>query len=609
MSKMITVVMNRLLILVLLLAWTASGLGQFSYPSPSDLISINSTNQLLVACSGTKDIVILDAPSGKINHRISLPDAPLSLCSSDDDSKCFVSTHSANGKVYVLDLDRKEISASIDVGHTPTAMVRSNRANKLYVCDRFSNQVSVIDLDELKVRSSIGVQREPVAAVLTPDENLLFVANHLPNGAANQGNSSATVQVIDTATEQVVQTIALPNGSSGVRDMAVSPDGKFIYVTHILGHYLVPTTQLERGWMNTNALTIIDANRQAWLNTVLLDDLYLGAANPWGVMCSEDGEHLYVAASGTHEIIKIDRTGLHEKLQQVINAPQGAKSILQVQNDLSFLVGLKERIALKGNGPRSLALLGPNLYVAEYFSNSIGVMATQSRQTRSVALGGASEPDLVRRGEILFHDAKDCFQQWQSCVSCHPDARADGFNWDLLNDGMGNPKQVKSLVLSHKTPPVMISGVRPRAEVAVRAGIKYIQFAVLPEESAEAIDAYLQSLEPVSSPYLVNGKPGESAQRGKGVFEKAACSNCHSGPLFTDLKKYDLGMTSGQDKGMEFDVPTLLEIWRTAPYMFDGRALTLREVLVEHNPDDKHGVTSGLSDQEIADLIAYLQSL
>ncbi|MBD3373743.1 c-type cytochrome [candidate division KSB1 bacterium] len=609
MSKMITILESRLLIWALLLLACAVCTGQSLYPSPLDVLPLNSKNQILIACSGTQEIAILDVSTTRIVDRISFPDAPLSLCSSDDDSKCFVSTRSANGKVYVLDLDRKEISASIDVGHTPTAMVRANQANKLYVCDRFSNQVSVVDLDKLKVTSFISVQREPIAAVLTADESLLFVANHLPYGPANLGNSSATVQVIDTATEQVIQTIALPNGSSGVRDMAVSPDGKFIYVTHILGHYLVPTTQLERGWMNTNALTIIDANRQAWLNTVLLDDLYLGAANPWGVMCSEDGEHLYVAASGTHEIIKIDRTGLHEKLQQVINAPQGAKSILQVQNNLSFLVGLKERIALKGNGPRNLALLGSNLYIAEYFSNSIGVLDTQSRHARSVALGGASEPDLVRRGEILFHDAKDCFQQWQSCVSCHPDARADGFNWDLLNDGMGNPKQVKSLVLSHKTPPVMISGVRPRAEVAVRAGIKYIQFAVLPEESAEAIDAYLQSLEPVPSPYLVNGKPGESAQRGKAVFEKAACSNCHSGPLFTDLKPYDLGMATGQDKGVAFDVPTLREIWRTAPYMFDGRALTLREVLVEHNPDDKHGVTSGLSDQEIADLIAYLRCL
>ncbi len=608
MNKKMAIFMNRFLSCTLLLVWAVVCTAQSPYPSPSDLIPINHKNQLLVACSGTHEIAVLDARTERIIDRISLPDAPLSLCGSNDHHKCFVSTHSANGKILVLDLNNRTVSAQIDVGHTPTAMVRARRANKLYVCNRFSNQISVIDLAEYKVTATVNVQREPVAAVLTQDESFLFVSNHLPCGPANKGNSSATVQVIDTAAEQVVQTIALPNGSSGVRGMTISPDGKFIYVTHILGHYLVPTTQLERGWMNTNALTIIDVNHQTWVNTVLLDDLYLGAANPWGVVCSEEGDHLYVAASGTHEIIKIDRTGLHEKLQQVNNASQ-EKSTLQVQNDLSFLVGLKERIALKGNGPRSLVQLGSKLYAGEYFSNTIGVLDTQNRQIRSVSLGGASEPDLVRRGEMLFHDATYCFQQWQSCTSCHPDARADGFNWDLLNDGMGNPKQVKSLILSHETPPVMISGVRPRAEVAVRAGIKYIQFAVLPEQSANAIDAYLQSLDPVPSPSLENGEPDESAQRGKTVFEKADCANCHSGPLFTDLKKYDLGMTTGQDQGMEFDVPTLLEVWRTAPYLFDGRALTLREVLIEYNSDDKHGMTSGLSEQEIADLIAYLESL
>jgi hypothetical protein len=42
----------------------------------------------------------------------------------------------------------------------------------------------------------------------------------------------------------------------------VSPDGRFAYVTHTLGRYQLPTTQLERGWMNTNALSIIDVGRR-----------------------------------------------------------------------------------------------------------------------------------------------------------------------------------------------------------------------------------------------------------------------------------------------------------------------------------------------------------
>ena len=42
-------------------------------------------------------------------------------------------------------------------------------------------------------------------------------------------------------------------------------------------------------------------------------------------------------------------------------------------------------------------------------------------------------------------------------------------NWDLLNDGVGNPKNTRSLLLAHKTPPAMFLGVRANAEAAVRA--------------------------------------------------------------------------------------------------------------------------------------------
>jgi len=58
-----------------------------------------------------------------------------------------------------------------------------------------------------------------------------------------------------------------------------------------------------------------------------------------------------------------------------------------------------------------------------------------------------------------------------------------------------------------------------------------------------------------------------------------------------------------------FDTPTLLEAYRTAPYLHDGRAATLEEVVTTCNPDDRHGRTSNLSKQEIADLAAFLKAL
>ena len=224
-------------------------------------------------------------------------------------------------------------------------------------------------------------------------------------------------------------------------------------------------------------------------------------------------------------------------------------------------------------------------------------------------LGPKLELTPERKGKALFNDASLCFQQWQSCASCHPDARVDGLNWDLINDGIGNPKNTRSMLLSHVTPPVMSLGVREKAEMAVRSGIKYIQFAVRPEEDAAAIDAYLKNMKPIPSPLLEKGKLNAAAERGKVLFEKAACAQCHVAPLYTDLKQYDLGTTSGMDRGKPVDTPTLVETWRTAPYLHDGRAATVYEVLKKFNADDKHGLTSTLTDDQLKDLEAFVLSL
>jgi cytochrome c peroxidase len=202
-------------------------------------------------------------------------------------------------------------------------------------------------------------------------------------------------------------------------------------------------------------------------------------------------------------------------------------------------------------------------------------------------------------------------QGWQSCSSCHPgDARVDGVNWDLLNDGIGNPKNTKSLLLAHKTPPAMSLGVRETAETAVRSGIKNILFTTQPEEVAAAIDEYLKSLKPVPSPYLVHGKLSEAAKRGKTLFVKTGCADCHVPGLYTDLRPHDVGTRAAYDRPTDkFYTPTLIEIWRTAPYLHDGSAATMRDVVTTRNLHDEHGATSKLTQQEIDDLCEYVLSL
>jgi cytochrome c peroxidase len=347
----------------------------------------------------------------------------------------------------------------------------------------------------------------------------------------------------------------------------------------------------------------------ALVNTVLLDDVDMGAANPWGVACSPDGQWLLVAHAGSHEISIVDRNRLHQKLAEA-SANGGAKT---VPNDLAFLVGLRERCRLKGKGPRGIAALGSRVFAAEYYSGSLGVVDLAQKEPRaavSLSLGIEPEPDTVRTGEILFHDADYCFQRWQTCASCHPgDARVDALNWDMLNDGLGTPKNTKSLLLSHQTPPSMATGIRENAEVAVRAGIRNSLFNTLDDTYAVKLDEYLKSLKPVPSPLQVNGALSPAAERGKQVFDTAKCSRCHPAPLFTDMKLHRVGTGTGLEQDRKYDTPTLVEAWRTAPYLHDGRAASIADVITTCNQDGEHGDTADLTPQEIDDLVAYVMSL
>jgi YVTN family beta-propeller protein len=593
------------------------------YISPLAVVASRDGTALYIAEVTAKRIAVFDVAKEKVRKHIPLKNEPSGLALSPDGGRLYVTGGSAEGRVYVIDLNRRAKTIdSIAVGHTPTAPVVSPDGRTLYVANRFNNNVSVIDLASGKEVAAIAVMREPIAAGISPDGSVLFVANHLPAGAADQDYVSTTISAIDAATRRVAQTIQLPNGSTGLRGLTVSPDGKHVYATHILARYQLPTTQLERGWMNTNALSVIDVERRELINTVLLDDVDLGAANPWGAACSPDGKYVCVAHAGTDEVSVIDREALHRKLAEAAAeaaAERRAKgqdsysygSTVAVPDNLAFLVGLRRRLKLAGNGPRGIVVVGSQAYAAEYFTGSLGVVDLDPEKVhrpRSVSLGDEKELSDARRGEMLFNDADLCFQKWQSCASCHPDARADALNWDLMNDGLGNPKNTKTMVYAHRTPPSMVTGIRPDAEGGVRAGIRFIQFAVRPEEDAAAIDAYLKSVDPTPSPHLVKGNLSESAKRGEKAFEEAQCAKCHPKPLFTDLNLYDVGMGVGNEKDREFDVPTLVEAWRTAPYLYDGRAVTMLEVLKKHNANDAHGSTTKLDDGELADLAEYVLS-
>ena len=453
-----------------------------------------------------------------------------------------------------------------------------------YRLDRFAGTLTFLAAPA----RTIPVCREPIAAAEAPGGRLLFVACHLPEQAATAARVAARIVVVDTASRTPAASILLPNGATGVKDIAVSPDGRWAFVTHILARYTVHTSQLEQGWMNTNAVSILDVRARKWHGAALLDDVDNGAANPWGVAVSADSKKLYVTHAGTHELSVIDVPAMLARI-----AAAGEESM----DRLSFLIDIRQRIPLPGKGPRAVGVYGGKAWVAEYFTRSIAVVSENG--AKKFASTPAPPP---ASGEMLFHDASLCFGRWQSCSSCHPGARVDGLNWDLLNDGLGNPKNTRTMLNAHETGAVMWTGVRPSASYAVRSGMKHILFTDPAEPEARAIEAWLRSMKPVRLPVTDRA----AVERGRAIFKTAGCDTCHPQPFYTDNQLHDVDTHGPADFSdgkpqREFKTPSLIEIWRTGPYLHDGRYATLEEAVHSRNP--------GLTAAQIKDLIAFLRSL
>ena len=595
-----------------------------SFLAPSALVSTADGGMLYVACEATAEVLVFDTVSRRIADRIAVASMPSGLALSADGARLYVTCAGRASTVCILDTAKRQVVERLTAGYQAQSPVLSPDGRSLYVCNRFNNDVSVFDLAGRKEIRRIAVPREPFSAAVTPDGQRLLVVNHIHSGRSDVDVVASSVSVIDLAAGKVIKEIALPNGSTLLRDIRISPDGLHAVVAHILARFHLPTTQIERGWINSNAGSIISIEQLKLINTVLLDNIDSGAATPWAVDWTRDGKQLLVTHAGTHELSVIDFPALLAKLAKVpvtldpgkpVDFTAASRTASEVPNDLSFLVGVRQRVKLSGKGPRALAVAGSRVWVANYFSDTLNDVdiASDSMRAECVPLGAAPQMTTARIGESYFNDATLCFQGWQACSSCHShDARVDGLNWDNLNDGIGNPKSAKSLLLAHQTPPSMWLGVRSNAYVAVRAGIRNSLFTVQPPEVAETLDDYFKSLKPMASPLLVKDKLSEASERGKKLFfsETVGCADCHTGSFYTDLRFHDVGTVGKFDQPTDrFDTPSLVEVWRSGPYLHDGRAATIREVITQLQHEDKHGNTSNLTPTQIDELAEYVLSL
>ena len=221
--------------------------------APSSLAASADGGSLFIGCDNGKRVLFLDLATQKVTNSVSLDYPATGLAVAADGQTLYVTCAAPRSEICSIDIPRAKISRRIAAGHTAMGPVLSPDGRTLFVCHCFDNEIGVFDLGLGKQVRAIPVRREPVAAAITPDGKRLLVANRLPAGRADADHVSAVVSVIEVDPGRVIDELGLPSGSGGLNDVRISPDGKYAVVTHILARFHLPTTQADRGWINTNA--------------------------------------------------------------------------------------------------------------------------------------------------------------------------------------------------------------------------------------------------------------------------------------------------------------------------------------------------------------------
>ena len=162
-----------------------------------------------------------------------------------------------------------------------------------------------------------------------------------------------------------------------------------------------------------------------------------------------------------------------------------------------------------------------------------------------------------------------------------------------------------------ETAPFKWNGKNP--DLKTQCGPRVARFLFRSEGfSSEQLNDLVVFLESIPLPPNRHvGRDGRLAavqQWGKALFENR-CTSCHGGPHYTSHSIRPFGVPGPYDTMKAFDVPQLNRVYESAPYLHDGRALTLEELWTVYNLDDMHGTTNDMGKDELNALIEFLKTL
>jgi cytochrome c peroxidase len=389
-----------------------------------------------------------------------------------------------------------------------------------------------------------------------------------------------------------------------LRGLAFTPQNEAVICAHVVRRdFPVTKTNIEEGWVIDSRLTRLALKAEVapavW--QMALDIKGRAVGDPHGLAFAPTARWLALTASGTQELLLLDTRAIPWN-----SGDPGDFLDPALEKDNGF-----RRISLGGR-PMALAFRAHEdvAVIANYLLDAVQVVDVQAGKImRTIPLGSVKEPGPARQGEALFYDARRSHNQWFSCHTCHVEGHTCGLNFDTLNDdSYGTPKLTPSLHNVTRTGPWTWHGRQKDLGASIVKSLTTTMFGPKPTPTeATALLAFLDTLAPPPNPQPAASRP--AARRGELLFDgKARCSRCHSPPYYTSPRVYDVQLEAEGSPYKLWNPPSLLGVYDRGPYLHDGRAKTLDEVLQKHHTPEMLGGQK-LTDGERADLKAFLLSL
>lgn len=603
--------------------------------SASPLLYLPERDYVVAANTDNDTVTVVDALSLERVAEVPVFDGPVAVAQAPDGDLWVV--HQDDYAIAVIDLDELKVTKvhRLPYASQPMGVVFGSSGDAY---------LSLMALGEIvRVATSTGdiLERKFVAPwvrgiSMSADGQHVWTTRFIsPDGRGEvyqlEASSLDVVNRIDliedtTTEDSDVQGRGLPNY---LFSAVISPDGREAWVP---GKKDNMSRGIQRdGLALTQDNTVrplisildLDAEAEVVQSRIDLDDRNL----PRHVSFSALGDYAFISIFGSN-MVEVWET----YTKNLVTGMRGAKG------PVATVLSRDERLFV-------LADLSRSLLVYDVSSVLSGADLTTRLVSEIDLVENEKLPETVLYGKQLFSNADDtrmASEGYLSCASCHLDGFEDGRVWEFLDRGEGL-RNTTSLLGRSGTGhgPVHWSGNFDEIqdfEGAIRSGQGGLGFmknedyesgtashplgdpkaGLSPE--LDAIAAYVAFLDwiPRSPHRRSDGSLTPDAEAGRAIFLDLGCDSCHSGEAFTDSALgvlHDVGTLtpeSGSRLGEALegiDTPTLLGVWQTAPYLHDGSAPTLRDVLTTKNPDDLHGSTSGLIESEIDQLVAYLEQI